>query len=1588
MGLGDFLEGVNDSINNFIADHNSSYATYLKNDQARLDQEHQANVAAGRDQYDNGRSFFKNFTSTTGGDMGGVDAAIRNIPGGGAVLDAPSRSWDTLFITAQHAQAAGHQNGDLNNFSWGEFTNGSVWSKAWNSWGQQGHVTAGQILASQFSDKDGVYYGDPMDSIDAQAIQNGAKDTWYGTTAAAVTDLGLSMTMPGGGALKAGMKAARAGKVIESGAEAERVAQRLATTGHEGATVDKAGDFADNLLHRPRNEDSIIGRMAQYSETHLQGIHDVGTMSDHIGPMMEDATPGARVAVADLLTQANRLEDPALRTQAHLNTFLAAQGSRTAREALIRDFPLLAKNLEEMTSNPRAVALASDLLEARTLGASDDTINGVLDRHFSRTSDAAELEALKHQVSLDAMDAKTAAEMRNSTRPGTEDRKVGEELVSDATKQAQYSADALKHKQVTADWNAAHADAAKPGLERANALLNRIMSLGESEFATGRVVPSHLDSVKTRLRLMAGDETTLTYGDANTPVIVKSLPTRAARWMLAPHARGSISLVEPDLGAKQMADAMRRSGVYSSAEVKAASEQLLTTEAAKRQIVVQQHQQDMLERIAMKHFPDADDPEAALRQAKEVTQSAIKHWGQGNEWVTKAAGEQKGTGSVAFHTPDGALAHYDDAMLQSQLADNAPFLDPEVFEKSIIAHKPGIKNNLRAGVDAFVGLNDSAIALWKHGALLRPGLAVRAALDTELRAAALMGAGGSWMQAVNGASNLLRNRTSAVSRVLLSDTNVDKAAMKRISLDMQPVEVEIGGGKKASFAFSRSAEERTANQIAMTKGADSPWKFYFTETQKHLNQFRTQRASWARFKADSPHWEASYLEYAEQLMASPTARWLAKNGDGHGDLVHELRALPEFEQEFAKVAQPKGYTRNEFANQVMHEVDTMFPDGQLADAVLGQTLTPTMVKQTFPKGQRFDIPGPERSVIDNSWRDHLRDLTGKAYKQFLDKPDMWLARNPAGTQIYRTHLQTEVDALRKGLGEGESISARDLALADKRARTKAISTVRRTFFDTTRHTAMHQQVARISPFFAAWEDAMVSWSRLIHDDPTRLAKLSGAYNAAGTLNPYLPQPLLVDNNGDPLRRGQAHDNGSYIAVPFKVGGVDYRVRLDALNSIAQGSVWWLPGFGPQATIATDQILTRFVPKDVVLDLVGTDNWLGKTVLQSMYLDGELPPNDLGTTAASVLPSWARNLYKDTLGDNFAANVQRNANFRIAEATKNGKPLNDAALKKIYDDAAKTAHNAAVIHLVAGGGLGMTGTATVDGQFYVEQMRTIQAIDPNQLKAMGFGSPEEYFAHLYPEAADLDMNLSKNETGIRASVNAEKASSRLNGVLKDHPGDIGWMVLGRENLNGSGIDDFSRTAYNMQVAEGARTKRSAQEIEDQGRAAVGWRKWQNAQAQLLAAATELGLDPNSPIIADTKRQYKALLMQNNAAFAQEVSTMERKSDYYYSQAKALSTDPRLKNRSDMVAFREYDQARQEILAETGLASLGGSSATSQAAAATLRQVGQTLAAKDYGFQQMWEKFLSKETDTATAPKQNTPPPDQGPTYQQAVMTSNG
>ena len=1518
-----------------------------------------------------------------------VDKAVRAVPVvgpvGGFLLDLPNRSYDTYANVGQSALYRGSTEGYGGLFS--EILNKDSWNKAWNSWGQQDHLSAGTVVSNLVTGDDTrLKVADPFAAAEAQAIQASAHENWYGELMGAAVDLsaGFAVPAPGAGFLKA----ARAAKV-PGVAQVEKMAATWNAADDATRAGFKSSKVADTVRTRFGGEastESLIDQMVNGIRK-TDNIHDRATMSNVLDPWMEGATEAAKADLADLFVEANKHGDMA--THLKVNTMLAAMGSGTAKAELRNLSPLLLRQMENVSTSPEVFGVADAIVKQRLKGGAAEYDTGrILDSFYDTAGAKAEVDALRQQLLRDRAVAKKTKKLRDEFTPSGGDRMPNEASVAFDSADVRANA-ALAEKKVSqskADWQAAKANlkdlearraATRPGVDVANDFLARVWGVGEEgAMMTGRVAPSRLDALKTAYRQQVGEQYLYRTADAQPNVFVHALPVKTMSSVGTPRMRGFVNLAEPTRGARELMEGLKRSKVYQPEEIRAAGDQLIKLPAHERGGFLERLQDDMLGRIAEDFGHTKDD-------ALLMTQAAKQNYMPGRDYLSKAVQEAEGSASevAMVRGADGELHAHNTAMLKSHLQDNAWFIDPTEFRNGLRAAESSKAGALQRGVNFMDNANRAFQGLWKHSVLMRPGLGTRAMLDTELRAVALVGAATQFVNGVNGARKLAaKGGASGLSRIGLrkGDGLVGSRAM-----GLDGFEVPIGGGATAEFRAVEDAAMIATERMAATKGG-SYHGALLGSANKFRNQLQVNRNRWDMYKAEDPRWPLAYSEHAQQLLASPTGRALMKDiTSGPAEIpsieasVRELFQDQKIAAEYDLLARPQGISKADFVYTVADEVSRMFPTEKIAKDITSGALrkggktADKWVEESFPAGQRFDVPGPESLLAKNGLAKMSKTAVERFYNVVLDAPDFWMARHPVFVKKFQRAVADETAGVVKAKGYAD---AADLRTIDARARTAAMTQVRNTFFDTTRYTGTHHYLSKISPFFNAWEDALISWSRLLYDDPTRGVRMSGAWNSFANVSPWLPAPeydpatgevigsplplpIFVDGNGKVLARGEESDNGKYILLPLagKFGLQDIRINQEAFNSIAQGGVAWLPGFGPTTQAATTEVLSRMVPTDVALDLVGTDNWFGKQLLNSMYLDGELPRE--GDVAKSLFPAWMRNLHSDIMGDNFAANIATLQNRAYLDAQARGEKVDYDA---VHEEATKAAWSAALVRLVQQGGVGLSGRAAVEGQFYVDQMHQINALSEEQLKGLGYQTPEEMFADKFPDAARLDWRLSRNETGINATVNAQKSAYANRGLISKYP-DMGWFVVGDQNVGG----EFSRTAYNMQQdtkygrAQLGRVKESPQEAERGAIVSQGWDQYTKMTLQLEQKAAEYGA--SDKVVSAVRASFVDWLAKQNTDWFQEYSERKNKLAVFYNEADLIAEDPSVRDRPDIQAYRDYRAAREEVLAAANLKSLTGTSEKSAKARFLLRRMGEDLAARDLGFKQMWDRMMSSEVD---------------------------
>jgi hypothetical protein len=620
----------------------------------------------------------------------------------------------------------------------------------------------------------------------------------------------------------------------------------------------------------------------------------------------------------------------------------------------------------------------------------------------------------------------------------------------------------------------------------------------------------------------------------------------------------------------------------------------------------------------------------------------------------------------------------------------------------------------------------------------------------------------------------------------------------------------------------------------------------------------------------------------------------------------------------------------------------------------------------FPYAERVDLPGPQSLVDKEGFFPWMNRMVDKAYDVLLDNPDFWMARHPVFVTTFKRTLRQEAAGMRAKNGV---ISARDYRMLESRARSYALSQVRNTFYDTTRNTLAAEKLGRLMPFYRPWEDAMMSWGKLIYDDPRRLSRLGGAWNALDNVNVWLSDPILVDGEGQAIVKGAEPDSGVYIAVPFSKQvskafldePIQMYWRKEGLNSIAQGNVWWAPGLGPQAIVPATVAIGRLSPEQAV-QLAGTDHWLGKFLLKNMYLEGQIPPTDLKSIAVSTFPAGWRNMFNDNMGVSGAMARQWMINKEYIDAQRAGRPFDPAKAQKRADRAAWAA---GVVRFVSQTGMGMSGRAVTEGQFYVDQMHIYDAIPQAELQKMGYPNSKAMFLDKHPEAADLDFRFATNETGITASVNAQTSAAKYEKLIDQNP-SLGWFIVGGENVaQGRSGDEFSRSVYNEQLSDGyglqdaKRTRPSPGEAVKDALTAIGWKEWHKFTLGLDEYARRNNMPNEFKTFA--KRQFRDQLGVKYPVWLESYTTRRDRATEFNVQAEAIAQRPEMRNRPDMQAYLRYRSLRQDVMNEFDIKSLTGTSEAYALARWKLRLLGEELAAENIGFSQTWDRMLEAEVE---------------------------
>jgi hypothetical protein len=511
------------------------------------------------------------------------------------------------------------------------------------------------------------------------------------------------------------------------------------------------------------------------------------------------------------------------------------------------------------------------------------------------------------------------------------------------------------------------------------------------------------------------------------------------------------------------------------------------------------------------------------------------------------------------------------------------------------------------------------------------------------------------------------------------------------------------------------------------------------------------------------------------------------------------------------------------------------------------------------------------------------EVANKFYKWAGEVPESKLVRSPLYVNLYRRRLGALVEQAIETT-KGDTIDPRYLRSLENKARQWARSEMRRTVYDVAEKTDAAYTLKYMFPFFGAFSDVMEKWLRIGLDNPAALRALQTTYES-------------------PDRSGmvEERDGIKYINIPgewakrMSLGKVDRPLQIPkpSLNLIFQGGAWWNPGAGWFAQYALSTLVKRYP--------VSETNKIISEVLP--YGAESTKVRDLLVQSAAARKALARFDENDPMRTRLTVLVMAEENAKYDQGLRSTPPTKDEVNKK----ALRILSLEIVTRLV----LPFATNTRSPYQFYIDKYQELRREDPDNAADIFYNRYGEDFFY-------FTTSLSKNNTGIAATLSAYERSQQLSDLIAESP-EYGWFLVGDANAG-----EFSPTVYGIQqeqpIAPGStvkfRERKDPYEAFEETQADLGWREYRKGMAILEAERIDRGLkslsSKGAEDLALAKAEFINNLVDEYPGWGKAYGNIDiQYVNKFLNQASKWVSDSRLSGRNDMQTFRDYLEGRRYV-----------------------------------------------------------------------------
>ena len=666
----------------------------------------------------------------------------------------------------------------------------------------------------------------------------------------------------------------------------------------------------------------------------------------------------------------------------------------------------------------------------------------------------------------------------------------------------------------------------------------------------------------------------------------------------------------------------------------------------------------------------------------------------------------------------------------------------------------------------------------------------------------------------------------------------------------------------------------------------------FMESNRRLKNFFETNGDWVVIKGSDVNWEDAYLRVINRQVRNSKLTSILLQAKPREQLVQEAEIFLLKTADGRKIMKnlAMGRDARSIAEANMQNVEDLFPPyvpDALREIASKRALTLDDVKKYFSDpNRRPDVNAAQvgmangTSVISRGWGNFLENF----YRLVGEIPETELVRNPLFVDLYRKRMKASIQNAIETY-PGDSIPPTYIRKLENQARQWARAELRRTLYDTSERVEAAHTLKYIFPFFGAFADVAEKWGKIVLNDPSTIRKLETVYDSP-----------------DRMGMVEERDGITYINIPgewakrLTLGIGNERplaIPKPSLNLIFQGGSWWNPGAGwfVQYPMST---LVKAIP-----DL--ERNRLVKEVLP-YGADGT------GVQDFLIQSAGARKVMAIFDADN---PTRKNLTVLIA-AEENQKY--DAGLRdtvpsaKEIDDRVK---GILAMEAAARFVLPFATNTRSPYQYYIDEFHRLREEDPL--------TASDKFYDMYGDDYYLfTTSLSKNNTGIAATIEADKRSKQLADLIAKAP-EYGWFIVGDANQG-----EFSPTVYQKQretaVAPGSTTKfRESQdpyEAIKETQTEKGWILYNKGmdliEAQRIARGLKSLNSKGAEDLKEAKESFVAAIEASNPEWRDARGVINTgKVMKFLRFAQGLTNDPRVANRADIATISTYIAGREAM-----------------------------------------------------------------------------